>query len=277
MTAAGDLLPQEPPATSTDDVTATVWVRLVCRCFYALCSLTLAACVSSAPNPELRQQIGELRASVSDVAETDSVAALLQEFEPNDELAWTVFVPQARSSGAAPGVLVFISPSNDSGIPAHWLPALEEGNLLTISPNRAGNRERTTKRIALALSGLLHLMSRYDVDRSRIYLSGFSGGARVSGLAVGMYPSLFSGAIYIGGAEMWPGGESPQIAKQLRAKNFVFIAGSSDFNLGMVRSVWSRYRSRGLENSKLEVVRHMGHELPNSAVLAEAITYLDAR
>ncbi len=263
------------------NVSKPVWGSRVCervrQSFCVLFSLALYACAASSADPELRQQLLELRSTVSEVAEAGSQAALLEEFEPNDELAWTVFVPKTRSSGAAPGVLVYISPSNDSGIPANWLPVLEDGNLLAISPNRAGNRVNTTKRIALALSGLLQLSNHHEIDPARIYLSGFSGGARVSGLAIALYPSLFSGAIYIGGAEMWPGDEALEIAEQLRTKKFVFLTGNRDFNLEMARRVWSRYRAAGLKDSKLEVVRHLGHELPNGAVLAKAIEYLDTR
>ena len=202
---------------------------------------------------------------------------MLAEFEPDEELEWTVFVPTARSPQTARGVLVYISPSNDSGIPPDWLPVLDAMNLLAISPKRAGNRVTTTRRIALAMSGLLQVSSRYDVDATRVYLSGFSGGARVSGLAIALYPSLFSGAIYIGGAEMWPGDASLGIAEQLSSKRFVFLTGNRDFNLEMVRRVWSRYRAQGLNESKLEVIRHLGHELPNGAALAKAIEYLDTR
>ena len=250
---------------------------LLCLTLTLPAAVSLSACSSNPSARPANDQVAELRTTVSELANAEGQTSLLRDFDSSDEISWTVFFPTTAPARPEPGLLVYISPSNNSGIPPKWLPVLEEENLILVSPKGAGNREPTTKRIALALSGLLYLNQQRNIDQSRIYISGFSGGARVSGLAVAQYPSLFRGAIYIGGAEMWPSQSSPNIAEQLRSTRFVFIAGSNDFNLDMARNVWGRYRSRGITHAKLEVIRHMGHELPGGSAMAEAISYLDEK
>ena len=237
----------------------------------------LSACASSTSQPSSDNgRYFEARTTAGELAQQIDHAELLTEFHPAEPLSWLVYVPNSVEQGATPGLLIFISPSDQPSFPSQWLPVLDAKNLVLIVPNRAGNRQRTTKRIALAVTGFKYLERRYQFDPSRRYLSGFSGGARTSGLAVALYPALFDGAIYFGGAEMWPTDADTNVAAELQTKRFVFITGGSDFNQDMTRRVWSGYRQRGIADSELNVIRHLGHELPRAAVF-EAGDFLPGR
>src|SRR5437879_3459051 len=75
---------------------------------------------------------------------------------------------------------------------------------------RSGNDASVlARREPLALLAAHNLMQRYPVDPERVYVGGFSGGARVAmRLALG-YPDLFRGAILNAGSDPIGGAEIP--------------------------------------------------------------------
>src|SRR5207302_469453 len=89
------------------------------------------------------------------------------------------------------------------------------------------------RREPLALLAAHNLMRRYPVDPERVYVGGFSGGARVAmRLALG-YPDLFRGAILNAGSDPIGGAEIPLPPRELfmrfqSSTRIVYVTGERD-------------------------------------------------
>ena len=116
-----------------------------------------------------------------------------------------IHVPAAYKAGDKWGLVVFVNSGNDmKGLPSGWGDVLAERKLLFVAPQNAGNDQLVSRRFGLAVMGALKMMAKFDIDKSRVYASGFSGGARMAG-ALGFYqPGIFKATIQNCGAD-FPG------------------------------------------------------------------------
>lgn len=196
---------------------------------------------------------------------------------PDEEIGWQIYVPENYDVTRPAGVVVYVSPTPKGGPPRTWNKPLDDGNLIWIGANNAGNRVAVGKRMFLAMLAPRVLAREYVLDANRIYVAGFSGGGKTASRVSSAEPELFRGGIYIAGAEAW-GTETPPPKLDIIRQNYhVFLTGTSDFNERLTRRVYASYKRAGVENCELIVVRRMGHELPSSSVFARAIDYLDSR
>ena len=193
----------------------------------------------------------------------------------DDIVTWKITVPESYEAGNPPGVLVYISPSDSGKLPRGWKELPESHNLIWIAADDSGNRQTVSHRITYTLLAIMLVGDRYAIDNNRIYLSGFSGGARVAGLVAAAYPQVFKGDIYIGGAETWEGELGPYKLEAMKQNRYVFLAGQEDFNRRMVRNVAAEYEAAGIENIELRIIAHHGHELPNGSIMSDALNFLD--
>ena len=89
------------------------------------------------------------------------------------------------------------------------------------------------RRQPLALLAAENVMRRYSVDPERIYIAGFSGGARVAlRLALG-YPDLFRGAILNAGSDSIGSLQVPLPPRELLLKfqnsvRIIYVTGAAD-------------------------------------------------
>lgn len=216
-----------------------------------------------------------IEAQPSELLGSEVAQELAEVFEPEQTLSWQVVAPKAQRD-APSGLLVYISPSDSGAIPRPWRRLLESHNLIWIAANASGNSRPVVQRVAYAVMAVPLLEERYDIDSERIYLAGFSGGARVAGLTVAAYPGLFDGAVYIGGAEMWESDRPPPDMARMAENRFVFLVGSEDGNRAVARQVHSAYAAAGIEQLEMIVVRRMGHVLPDARKVHEALRFLAA-
>ncbi|HEU4653514.1 MAG TPA: hypothetical protein VFS47_05975 [Steroidobacteraceae bacterium] len=188
---------------------------------------------------------------------------------PDRKVAWTLRVPDIASPH---GVIVFVSPRDSGGPPGSWSEVLEQENLVWVSAEHFGNTTPTAQRILAAVMGLALVQRDYKIDRQRIYIAGMSGGGRVASKAIATSPQLFTGAIYLCGADPLPTGA----AAAATSKRFVFVTGTRDFNRREMKHVARRYSKLGVRNVLVLDIPGMGHELVDAGHLEEAIQYLDA-
>jgi predicted esterase len=237
----------------------------------------LAGGIAAAQSPDDAPPTGAftMTATPVDAVGPDSAAAFASIVPADEQLAWELVVPESYDPANPPGVLVYISPSDSGKLPRQWRALPAEHNLLWIAANDSGNRRAVARRIAYAVFAVGIASDRHVIDSKRIYLSGFSGGGRVSGLVTAAYPQMFRGAIYIGGAEMWEDGLPEENIQMLRGNRFVFMAGADDFNRPMVQNVASRYADAGIDNLHRIIVPRRAHELPPARYLSEALRFLD--
>ena len=137
------------------------------------------------------------------LAERRALAAYAERKEPVPEYTvdpkgerFAVFVPSAPAPARGYGLLVFVPPWPQAAVPRRWRQALEETGTLFVTAAKSGNDQlELPRRMALALHGYGNMAARYRIDPERVYVGGFSGGARVAErLALG-YPDVFRGAI----------------------------------------------------------------------------------
>lgn len=116
---------------------------------------------------------------------------------------YSIYVPdRPHSPSGTYSLLVFIPPWPRAEVPRQWIPTLNRYNTILVTAANSGNEAPTTdRREPLALLATHNTMAQYPVDPQRVYISGFSGGARVAlRLALG-YPDLFHGALLNAGSD----------------------------------------------------------------------------
>ena len=228
--------------------------------------------------PEKTAQTGEFKSS-STVVEllSETSAQSFEQFIPGDKaIEWAVYVPASYDPKAPAGILVFISANNSGKIPSEWKKLMDTKNLIWIGANKSGNKIATSLRIIYAILAPSAIGQNYKINADRIYISGFSGGGRVSSMVAVEYAPIFKGAIFNSGVNFW-GKDKPRNYDEIKKNYFVFIAGTKDFNLLDTKKVYNAYKKAGIPNIKLMVIPFMSHEQPRPKKYAEAINFLDSR
>lgn len=213
-----------------------------------------------------------------------------------EERMW-VRLPRGYDAGVASGVVVWCSPTPAWRIPPEFHGALDELNLIACGFDNAGNHRRTrdgkthgiVDRLQLMLDAAQTCRARFHVDETRVYMTGFSGGGRVSSIMVLAFPEVFAGAVPIVGLDSYKPAEvgggkyvparlpKPRGArwKQVLERRMWALTGSEDFN-----RVEMEARVAGMVEDGLPVRLHttpgMPHEkMPAEATVAEALSWVD--
>jgi hypothetical protein len=95
---------------------------------------------------------------------------------------YDVYLPQTHSAEADYPVLIFFSPDGKGRTPVEKYQVLaDEWEFILVGSNYTKNGMPGDKALAGGNELVTDVAGRFNVDRARIYLSGFSGGARVAG------------------------------------------------------------------------------------------------
>jgi predicted esterase len=203
------------------------------------------------------------------------------------EQTFEVFVPGTKPETGYT-LLVWVSASEDGSPPDGWLPVLERRGIIWVGANQSGNDHPAAYRFGLAIDAAQNMATRHGVDASRVFISGISGGGRVSSMLAPAYPDLFRGAIYIVGCNYWkdldvPGdpesfwrklfNEPPEDMLKLAKERsrFVFLAGETDMNREQTKATREAYKADGFKHTAYIEVPGMGHDLPNAEWLDKAL------
>ena len=203
----------------------------------------------------------------------DTVASFL---DAETDITWKMYVPKSYDPARPAGLMVYISPSQKGWIPRKWQSVFNDSNMIWISANESGNEVVVGKRMIYAVLAPQIAAKNYQIDKDRIYLSGFSGGGKVSGMVAINFANLFRGALYICGAEYW-NEEPPRHFANVEKNRYVFLTGSQDFNHDLTYKIFFKYEAAGLENIELINVPRMAHENPDTRYFRKALEFLDHR
>lgn len=191
-------------------------------------------------------------------------------------LSWEVFVPDSYNPSQPAGILTYINSANRGNLPRSYKELLKKHNLIAIGANTGGNEIWTYWRQILAISAVHKIKEKYKVDEDRIFITGTSGGGRVTSLLAIAKPEIFKGAIYLIGCNRWGKEVSPQAIKLAKKNYFVFITGTKDFNLEDTKGVHRYYKENGFkDNTKLIIVEGMKHSNPPANEFDSALKFLD--
>ncbi|MDB5307365.1 MAG: alpha/beta hydrolase [Gemmataceae bacterium] len=188
--------------------------------------------------------------------------------------SYELFLPARKTPKQSIGAVVFVSASND---PAGWKafePVCKQLGLAFIGVRGAGNDVPAPRRSRVILDCLDDVRRLGPLDADRTYISGISGGGRMA-CGVGFaLPEYFGGLLPIvaGGdlrAEPWL---RHRAVDRLSA---ALVTGQTDFNRGEVER-WKGPHWTGIGiRAKVWVQPNMGHAMPSSATLLEAVKWLD--
>lgn len=216
------------------------------------------------------------------------------------EESFEVYVPADYTGEKPYGLLVFVNPHPSGRPPGQYLEVLDKHRLICVGANKSGNDRFVRQRMSLALDAATNMKSRYNIDPERVYVSGISGGGRISSMLGVGFPDLFKGGIYVIGCNFYktlqstehkvPGTDKlgfytrsydPPPAEFFRAarekSRHVLITGDWDENR---EQTWLYYQ--GFMRDKFEHVTYyqvpgMGHTAPPADWFDEALAFLDKR
>ncbi len=183
--------------------------------------------------------------------------------------------PTYRHAVASPLVL-FLSAKpvpDDSGA---WDQVCGKYGVLFAAVYDGGDGCSSARRMRLALDVLDDVRRRMSVDTDRVYVAGFSEGARTACELAYAYPELVGGVIAVGAASS-PRGE-PWLRQRLKERlSVALLTGQLDPGRAELESLrFPVLRDLGAQ-ARLWTVPNLGRAMPPAAVLEEALVWTDAR
>lgn len=221
--------------------------------------------------------------------------------EDLEAVTYDVYVPPGYDGSEPYGLVAFINSGNNGGAPAGSYQALfESERLIQIAPDGAGNAVNIDIRMGRAMLGALRAMELFNIDDTRVYAMGNSGGARSAHMMLHQYPQLFSGALPRCGAnyprevdqdyetrepdshyEFWGAGFFPAVAGEpyldyLRSfeHRFALMVSFDDFREGDVMNIYHN----GMEQDGLYarlIETPGGHCATNEAHFYDALGFVE--
>jgi len=197
-------------------------------------------------------------------------------------------LPRGYDPRVPAGLLVWIDPGSSGRTPAPFCAALDELNIICVGAADAGNNRLVSNREQLAFDGVETVARRYHVDPRRVYVTGVSGGGRVSSMLLACFPDVFMGAVPIVGlatyervpngvGQFWPAAylrPSSDLFNRFKFHRMAPITGSRDFNQIEIQHATDIMKRDGV-NIRLFDYEHMGHELPTTERFTEALKWMD--
>ncbi len=233
----------------------------------------------------------------------------LTEYDVADH-TFQLVVPDGYDGSEAYGLLVFIHPNDQVSLNRFYgrtiKDVLAKHKLIWVSYSGAGNPVAPDLRLALALDAVHNAKQRYKIDDKRVYVSGMSGGGRMSCMAGIYYPEVFTGGVPIVGtlyfrqtklpddpelralirpeppAEGGVWGQSllkpraGQLRDMVKHQRWVLLAGETDFNMPQMRAHFEQgFQKDGFEHAHYLEVPGMGHTYPDAEWFEKALVLLD--
>lgn len=196
--------------------------------------------------------------------------------------------PQGYDPRHPAGLLVWVHASPNGRPPAAIFDAADELGLVCVSQADAGNECPIADRYQRIFDAVATAATRYHLDPRRIYISGISGGGKVSSVLWACFPDLFAGSvpivglacyenIPIGNGQIWPGlYDKPKapVFSLLKEQRCAAITGPKDFNYDSIIAVQKVLARDGLS---VRVFEHadLAHTMPTPAQFAEALRWVD--
>lgn len=218
------------------------------------------------------------------VYEEDLAAGSLpagQSVDPAKE-SWHVYVPEGYTGKEPYGVLVWVAPYDSGEIPYGWQGQLSDHKLIYVAADKSGNDQGVMdRRVPLALTGLVNIMAQYDVDKSRVYVGGFSGGGVTASRIAADYADVFTGGLFVStsegiGSENTPVPPLERYTGMKEHGRYVFTIGTEETNNQVMtgRAV-DQYRSLCVLRVQFIHIPNRGHSDLEPRIFARALKYLD--
>ncbi len=199
-----------------------------------------------------------------------------------------VRLPKGYTPRRPAGLVVWIDPTDAGRIPAEFDEVLDELNLIGIGAASMGNQTPMGDRLQLAFDGIATATRRFHADTRRLYVTGVSGGGRLSSLLAACFPDVITGSVPIVGVScyenlptgvggFWAGGFRKPPAKLFavfKKRPMAPMTGGRDFNLTEIQKAVEVYQRDGCLVRLFEY-QDLAHTVPSTARLAEAFAWVD--
>ena len=189
--------------------------------------------------------------------------------------SFCVTVPTSPDTRSPYGLLVFINSADSGECPENYKGFLEKHRLIWAGANKSGNERLTPARMGLALDAVHNLKKIYAIDPDRVYVSGISGGGRVTSFLAPAFPDVFRGAIYLIGCNSLAAKLPADLQERMKANSYVFLTGDNDFNLPGTKKVFEEYQRAHFVRTTYLQVPGMAHEIPPPDWVEKGLIYLD--
>ena len=196
----------------------------------------------------------QFETTLSDLVKPDQIAGFADQYQADDVLSWSVYVPKSYDPENPPGLFVFISPIRDGSIRPSWRQAFDNHNLIYISANQAGNFVTAKRRYYNSVLAINFARQKYNLNEDIKIVSGFSGGGRMASRILEFVPGGFTGGLMIGGAFDWLGSEE-EMPEVLEGGAYVFLTGDRDSAEWETKRLYLQYKRVGISNIKYISVR----------------------
>ena len=178
------------------------------------------------------------------------------------------------------GLLVFIPPWDEARLPEGWDDVLDRYGLIFVSASRSGNDQTDLgRREPLAILAEQNVAREFRLDRTRIFIAGFSGGAHVAMRLALAYPDVFRGAILDAGSDPIGTAEVHIPAAELfhrfqESSRLVYLTGARDVTRLEMDATSIRSMRDWCQNNIDEIRPDSDHTVADPRALARAIEAL---
>lgn len=197
-----------------------------------------------------------------------------------------VFVP-SRQPADGYGLLVFVAPMPEWHLPRSWRSELDARGIVFVVARRSGNDEPVyDRRLPLALHAFENMHGRLPIDAARVYVGGFSGGARVAQRLAMSYPDVFVGALLLAGSqpfgapglfgEPWALPPEPWATRFMRDTRLVLASGTMDLvNRAHDADAAESLRAHCVEHVALIRIPRLDHWVPEGRYFRRVMDALE--
>jgi pimeloyl-ACP methyl ester carboxylesterase len=197
------------------------------------------------------------------------------------EERFAVYVPGGAPPPSGYGLLVYIAPWEEATKVQRWRPPLDRHGLIFVSAARSGNEtSKLDRRVPLAVLAYHNVRARFPIDPRRVFVGGFSGGARAAQAAALAYPDVFRAALLNAGSD--PIGRTgnylppSELFRAFQGTRLVYATGDQDeVNLDDDRISRASMQAWCVLDVGIEVARRHGHQPLDAGALDRALDALE--
>lgn len=205
-------------------------------------------------------------ASCNNTTNNDKFTANIQTkiCSTDTSIHYTVYVPETDNKKLP--AIIFFDPHNQGKIPVNTYAQLaSKYNYILIGSNDLHNGQTASQTEKIVLGLINEVESQYQVDENRIYLCGFSGGAKIA-MMYGLNVPEVRGVVACGGSIV------PNV-KPDSSFCFVGMVGNKDFNYLDMQQTLATFSN--LKTSYTSVVFDGKHEWPSADNFENAFISFD--
>lgn len=165
--------------------------------------------------------------------------------EPNEEIKWTIQVPETYDPSYPPGLIVHITERNMAILPFGWNAVLEDKNLIWISLNKTG-RLIPNKEMLLTVLSTAFIDTKYKINTNRIYISALTESCVPASAAMQFYPTIFKGVVYTSCLPINWKDDIPNTIEEMKNNKYFFVSGAENSIEREMRRMVRKYENSGL-------------------------------